>query len=459
MLAWLFRVINGRTQTRLGAVPGPMPLFPLGTAADFLGPWPWEVCADYARRYGGITLVWMLNKPAVVLNDPDLIGEVLDTRAEDFYKDAPVAALKPVITPDSLFITNLGRGWEEARRDNPFSTVPYDEWLTRQVDPLRSVVSEVLKTWVTRSAERAIDLYWDTQRLMFDAFARAFWGRTFPPDRFDWFRTLARTGTRRMALPYPVLPPLSPFFYAARANWYESFEKFVAEARKNPDPAAPDLLNCALSRGTPLSDAALAEALATNFFGGVFSCSSTVNTALYLLAKHPEEGAKVARAVREELPADFDRARLDGCRPLEFAIREAMRYYPAVPIYFRSSARDREVKLGPHTLLPNTQVFISNWYLHKFAPHWREPERFDPARWDNGVAEANPYGSGYFFPFGRGPRACIGAAFGQLVHRLVLAVLYRESEPQVDVTRPYAQSFFFGVMMPKGLTARFRART
>ena len=453
MLAWLFRALNGRTLDRLKAIPGPTPWFPFGTATAFLGPWPWELCADYGRKYGGITLVWMFNKPAVVLNDPELIGAVLDTQAADFYKDSPVAALKPVITPPSLFITNFGRGWEDARRDNPFTTLPQGEWLDAQVGPLRAVVARTVREWSARS--KPVDLYWDTQRLMFDVFAQAFWGRTFPPNRFDWFRTMARTGSRRMAPPKPFLPPLSPFFYPARRNWYRTFTRLVAEARANPNPAAPDMLNQALARGTPLSDEALAEALAANFFGGVFSCSSTVNTALYLLAAHPEEGAKVAGAVRE-LPAEYDRAVLDGCRPLENAIREAMRFYPAVAIYFRNSARDREVQLGPHTLPRDTPVLISNWFLHKFSPHWSAPERFDPSRWDG--AEAVPYGSGYFFPFGRGPRACIGAGFGQFVHRLVLAELFRGSEPRVDVGRPYKPSFFFGVIMPKGMTAKFQPR-
>ena len=144
------------------------------------------------------------------------------------------------------------------------------------------------------------------------------------------------------------------------------------------NPAAPDMLNTVLTQGTPLSDSALAEAIATNFFGGVFSCSSTVNTALYLLAQHHEE-EKIRSAVQNDLPAGFDRGMLDACRPLEFAIREAMRYYPAVPIYFRHSAPDREVQLGPHTLPRNTPVFISNWYLHKFSSHWQEPERFNPS--------------------------------------------------------------------------------
>lgn len=453
MFGWFFNTLNSSSRARFAGVPGPIPKFPLGNLGAFFRPWPWELCADYARQYGGLTVIWLFNRPALVLNDPTLIGEVLDTRAADFYKDSPVLALRPVITPGSLFITNFGTGWEEARRDNPFGT-DYDDWLDRQVEPLRAVATARVKEWVGDRSSKPVDLYWDMQRLMFDVFSQAFWGRTFPADRFDWFRTLASTGTRRMALPKPLLPPLSPFFYSARRNWYRSFGSLVDEARKCPNPDAPDLLNVTLCRGTPLDNAALAETLATNFLGGVFSCSSTVNTALYLLAQHPDEGRKVAQAARA-LPGEYDRANLNACRPLEFAIREAMRYYPAVPIYFRNSARDREVQLGRLTLPRDTMLFISNWYLHKYASHWHEPEVFKPARWENGIAEANPYGSGHFFPFGRGPRACIGAAFGQFVHRLVLATLYRESEPDVDTTRPYTQSFFFGVMMPKGLTATF----
>jgi cytochrome P450 len=453
----IFRWINRKTIDRLAGFPGPAPGFPTGNLMHFFGNRPWEVCAEIGREFGGASLVWFFNRPALVLNDPELIGQVLDTRSRDFYKKLPVRALKPVITSGSLFITNTGSGWDEARRDNPLSTIPYEEWLNRQIAPLRAILSSGVKSWIAKSTNTLIDLYWDMQRLMFDAFSQAFWGRTFPPDRFDWFQTLARTGNRRMNLPKPVLPPLSPWFYPAQRQWYRSFEILVAEARAKPNPTAPDLLNVALSHGTPLSDRDLAEAIATNFFGGVFSCSSTVNTALHLLAQHPAKGKKVASAVRTELTTDFERPALDACRPLEFAIREAMRFYPAVPIYFRNSSPDREVMLGKHSLPKDTMVMISNWYLHKMSPHWANPERFDPGRWSGGVAEANPYGSGYFFPFGRGPRACIGAAFGQMIHRLALATIYRESEPELDPEWKYNQSFFFGVMMPKGLTGRFRS--
>ena len=148
----LFRWLNATAIQRLAGFPGPAPSFPGGNLWRFLGRRPWEVCADLGQEFGGVCLVWFFNRPAVVLSDPDLIQEVLETRPWDFYKNQPVAALRPVITPGSLFITNAGRGWDEARRENPFSTTSYEEWLTRQIVPLRAMLSARVKEWVAKSA-------------------------------------------------------------------------------------------------------------------------------------------------------------------------------------------------------------------------------------------------------------------------------------------------------------------
>ena len=77
MLARLFTTLNGRTQVRLRDIPGPTPRFPLGTAGTFLGSRPWEVCAEYGQRYGGITLIWLFNRPAVVLKKMPPFGDIL----------------------------------------------------------------------------------------------------------------------------------------------------------------------------------------------------------------------------------------------------------------------------------------------------------------------------------------------------------------------------------------------
>ncbi|HSG69669.1 MAG TPA: cytochrome P450, partial [Planctomycetaceae bacterium] len=102
----LFSLIFKRRVQAMQGIPGPKPRFPVGNVLEFLGgDWPWEVCARLGKDYGGISLLWLFNKPAIVLNDPDLIEEVLCSKMEDYYKDLPCTALRPVITSKSLFIT------------------------------------------------------------------------------------------------------------------------------------------------------------------------------------------------------------------------------------------------------------------------------------------------------------------------------------------------------------------
>lgn len=449
----IFRRVYGERFEPFQGIPGPEPTFPVGNALDFVTGTPWEHCAEYARTYGGLTLIWLGGAPALVLNDPTLIGEVLVDRWQDFYKNAPVEALAPVITKESLFISNPP-AWAPAREKDPLGRAVSTSWLSDQVKPMQRVLLSRLQQ-LGAGPERTCDLYEDTQRLTFAAFSQAFWGREFPPDRYDWFQALAREGSLRMNPALPLFPPLNPWFHSARTSWYDSFQSLVTEARRRPDPSAPDLLHASAKLGSDLPDERLAEALATNFFGGVFSASSTINSALYLLTQHPEEARLLRTALEECCGPDraWTAAALEGCRRLDFVVRESMRYYPAVPLYFRNSATDRSVRLGDRELPPNTLLFISNWWLHRESDHWVKPELFSPDRWDHGAAEANPLGSGYFFPFGRGPRQCIGAPFAMLYIKLALAVILTQSRVTIAPDQPYHQSFFFGVMMPKGLTA------
>lgn len=437
-------------------IPGPTPHFPLGNMLQFAGgKKPWEVCSDLGEQYGGVCCVWFLGTPALVLNDPEWIGEVLENKWREFYKDAPCAALAPVITSKSLFISNPPN-WSKAREENPLAVIPFAEWFPPQLDAIRQSIRRSLQAWI--ESGDLIDLYTEMQRLSFRAFAQAFWGNELDDSFFDWFQTLARTGNRRMERPVQFAPPLSPFFYSARRQWYGRFEAIVAEARNRRDDSRSDLLSVFLRSGREMSDADLAEALATNFFGGVFSCSSTINTTLYLLAKHPTERKTFIDQLRTALGGEdsFDASALDHCKPLDHNMREAMRYYPAVPIYFRNVSKGRSVELCGRSIPANTLLMISNWRIHKHADFWGDPEVFRPSRWDNGFAEAHPIGSGHFFPFGRGPRMCIGADFAVQYIKLALATILLETDVELDPDQAYEQGFFFGVMMPK-LKAKFQA--
>ena len=455
----LFRATHGALMDQFAGIPGPEPSFPLGNAPEFLKGWPWEHCADCGHQFGGMSLIWFGGTPAIVLNDAALIGQVLETGFNDFRKDAPHDALAPVITPECMFITN-GEQWQFMRENSPFSQPGFSEWLPGQLAPVRSVLRERVETLCQSDAQ--VDLVEAIRRISYDAFSMAMWERTFDDENYRQFMELATVGSRRMTSPPPLqkLPPLDPRFYRDRDEWYGTFQSLVRGAMEAPDGNA--LLHESIRQKSRLNVQQLSLALsAPVYFGGVFSMASAIVATLYGLASTPE----FRQSVVEELDSHqvcgdtFDLAALERCTRLDHALREAMRLYTPVPMYFRNSAQDREVTLGGHTLPPNTLLLLTNWLLHRDPQHWDDPEIYRPERWENGRVDSDPLGSGHYFPFGRGPRTCIGQEFAMFYMRLALATILSQATVNIDPTQPYDTGFFFAVMYPKGMKARFNERS
>jgi hypothetical protein len=262
----------------MAGIPGPEPSFPMGNAGDFMKGWAWERCADYGRRFGGLTLVWLMGTPAIVLNDPNLIGDVLINNCEAFYKDAPHDALAPIITAENMFIAN-GSQWRFGRENSPFSLTGFRSWLGTQVAAVRKVVTDGVDK---ATGDDIADLVDFVRRIPYDAFSVAIWGQKLGDESYKQFLELASTGSGRMM----ELPPLNPMFYLHRERWYADFEARVKRAMDRPDPAAADLLHFTLRAGSKLNVQQLANQLsAPVYFGGVFSMASAITTTLYFLFK------------------------------------------------------------------------------------------------------------------------------------------------------------------------------
>jgi cytochrome P450 len=457
MLARVFAFLYRNRMESLKGIPGPSPSFPAGTMGDFVGRWIWEACADYGQKYGGISLAWFTGTPVVILNDPTSIGQVLDTDAGSYYKDAPTDAVAPVISPADMFIAN-GAQWQFLRSSSPLNPDVDTEWLTSQVPPIRTVV----KNAVDRLAGRTVDdLIEPIREMTFEAISRAIWGRSFNEEVYADFLKLARTGSWRMSEP-PTLqkvPPLDPLFYLARERWNAVFRTEadrVAGEREHAE--GNDLLHRTLRRGTPLSVEQLAEMLSSSFyFGGVFSTAATIAYTLRFLGQNTEYLTAILQELREREPLGegFDLAALESCKQLDYAIRESLRLSPPVPLFARNVSKDGPANLGGHILPANLFIVITNWLLHHDPKHWTDPEKFQPARWANGGVERDPYGSDYFFPFGRGPRSCVGQSFALFLTKLTLAVMLSSVKLDFDPARKSENDYFFAVRHPKNLKARF----
>jgi cytochrome P450 len=153
--------------------------------------------------------------------------------------------------------------------------------------------------------------------------------------------------------------------------------------------------------------------------------STALTFTLHLLGRHASE----QRLVHDELDAVLDgqAPTLDDAPALErtaMAIKEAMRLYPPAYALGRLSATDNEI--GGYTIPAGSYVVVSQFATHRHPQFWDDAEAFDPARF-TAERERERHTHAYF-PFGGGPRACIGSHFAMLEAIIAVALLLQRFE-------------------------------
>ncbi|MFJ9418049.1 cytochrome P450 [Streptomyces sp. NPDC101227] len=220
-------------------------------------------------------------------------------------------------------------------------------------------------------------------------------------------------------------------------------DRIIAERRAAagaPAEAGDDLLSL-LTQAANDADGSLdateiREQVLIFLLAGHETTATSLAFTLHLLARHPEE----QRRVREEADRVLgDRAAtaadLDRLPHLTQALKESMRLYPAAPVISRRAVEATEI--GGFAIPAGADVVVAPWVTHRDPGLWEDPERFDPRRFTpEREAARHRYA---WFPFGGGPRACIGQHFSMLESVLALATLLRSYELEaVDQEVPVA---------------------
>jgi len=158
----------------------------------------------------------------------------------------------------------------------------------------------------------------------------------------------------------------------------------------------------------------------TLLLAGHETTALALSWACYLLAQHP--------AAQEKLHVELDRV-LCGRAPsledlprlvwAESVVREALRLYPPAWLMPRLAVEDLEIR--GYRIRKGASVVMSQWIVHRDPRWFADPERFDPSRWSEAFARSLPRFA--YFPFGGGPRVCVGASFAMLEAVLLLAAI------------------------------------
>ncbi|MDQ3522324.1 MAG: cytochrome P450 [Gemmatimonadota bacterium] len=175
--------------------------------------------------------------------------------------------------------------------------------------------------------------------------------------------------------------------------------------------------------GTSMTDEQLRDEALTIFLAGHETTANALSWTLALLALRPEAEARL----QEELDAALSgRPPEPGDLPAlpytRMVLAESMRLYPPAWTIGRQPLEDFEV--GGYHIRAGSIVMLSPWVVHRDPRFFPDPERFLPERWTAEDEEARHRFA--YFPFGAGPRKCIGEGFAWMEGMLVLAALLQQ---------------------------------
>jgi cytochrome P450 len=207
---------------------------------------------------------------------------------------------------------------------------------------------------------------------------------------------------------------------------YDLIAQRRAEGRDTGDVLS--MLLAAQDEGTTMTDKQIHDQVLTFIAAGHETAQNTLSWTFYLLSQHPEAREKLLRELQTVLdgraPTVDDLAHLPY---LEWVINESWRILP--PAWTQGRRSIEEVELDGYHFPAGTFFIVSQWVLHHLPDIWGDPETFRPERWDPANGQKVPQGA--YFPFGAGPRICIGMPFAQMETKLLLATMLQKYTPRL----------------------------
>ena len=405
--------------TNVFALPHPKTQFLVGHLR-YLGRERLNFLTRCARDYGEIVPLRLGNTPALFLNRPEHIERVLNDR-KTFIKRGD--ALRPLLGEG--LITNEGESWFRQRR--LIQPVFYQKQIASYAEVMVTLTEQMLETWQNGETR---DIHEDMMSLTLNIVVKTIFSIDLSQQEAKNIAVAGET-TLQYLQKMPgrnLLQWLSILEFrrvkSAIATMDKTIYRVITE-RRNVNSNWNDLLSMLMEAkdaddGSSMTDKQLRDEVATLISAGHETTANALSWTWMLLSKHPQVQIKLLTELNTVLgdrsPTFAD---IPNLSYTNMVIKEAMRLYPPVPLILRKAARDCE--LGGYFIPAQTVLLMSQWTMHRHPDYFQDPDRFIPERWANNLEKQLP--PGVYFPFGDGPRICIGKNFALMEAVLILATI------------------------------------
>jgi cytochrome P450 len=376
-----------------------------------------------ARTYGDVARLRFAHRRILLISHPDLIEEVLVANSRHFIKHFALR-LNPLVLGKGL-LTSEGDFWLRQRR--LIQPVFVRSRIAGYAPAMVAAARRVTASW--QSGEHR-DIMVEMMRLTLAIAAKTLFDADVDDAAQDIVAALQilqdsfinRFGAM---LPLPIWLPTPGNVRLRRAvrRLDDILFGFIRQRRaQNIDRG--DLLSLLLNardeEGSGMTDRQVRDEAMTLFLAGHETTALALSWTWYLLAQHPDVEEKLAAEVRQIVGARDPT--VEDCPRLQYTeavVLESMRLYPPAYVIGREAIDD--CVIGGYQVRRGSTVMMSQWVVHRDPRLYGDAERFRPERWSEAATKALPKFA--YFPFGGGPRLCIGNTFAMMELVLVLAAI------------------------------------
>ena len=416
--------------------PGGLPF--LGSVREFARD-PLAFVTRVGREYGPVSRYELGVYEIHQLNDPALVEHVLVHHNENYVKgDVFQTALRPIVGEGLL--TSEGETWREQRHRIQPAFTP--ERINAAAGVMTDYAERLTDEWTDGERRNVHD---DMMQVTVEIVAQALFDVDIRERRGDLGGALEAVmdhAQRQMGRPVQLplwLPTPGNRRYKRALSTIDAVADDIVdrEADRERDAGRTDVVDMLMGddsdAGAGVDRQQARDQIATLLLAGHETTALSLTYALHALGRNPDVAATLHAeldAVCGDAPPTL--ADLPELTYTEQVVKETMRLYPPVWEILREPVAPDVV--GGYEIPKGATVAMHQWVHHRDPDVWDDPLAFRPERWTDERERSLPAYA--YFPFGGGPRRCIGDRFAMLEARLVLATIAREwtTSPVADLS-------------------------
>lgn len=408
---------------------------------------PLNFIIDMEKKYPGVVHWKFLHINIVHLNHPELVRFVLQTNQKQYIKSRMYNQLKLLLGKG--LVTSEGELWKQQRKLIQPSF--HKQHINNLFHEMLNCANEMIADWKTIANNGGkIDFAEEMNKVTLHIIGKTMLSTDFRTE----FKSVGNTLTYLLkalekrvlrGVNFPTWVPTSENIeFKNKVKVLDNIIYKLISDRNKTSSEKHDLLDMLMQSryqdtGEPMPVNLLRDELMTVFLAGHETTATALMWTFFLLTQHPEVFQKLKTEVKEVLgDGELTFEHLSQLKYTKACINESMRLYPPVWLIGRMATEDNMV--GDYLIKKGTNVLISPYIVHRNPNYWKDPEVFEPERWDTEqVKQMDKYA---YFPFAAGPRMCIGNNFALLEADIILAKVIQQfdieyignSAPEMDPT-------------------------